>query len=286
MISSRTYGEYVTPTVLLAEQIHCGNSDVACLRNRSMNEILAGQDAVNKMLTAINVLLYFEPWLPVIDNVIVHGNLLDILRNASFPLKPLIIGTVTEEARDFVYGQWPRLLSSAEYIGAMLTVFGEDGIKVLKEYPPDSSDDQRPILVRLITHWVFVCSTRVLARKGALYSYVFGYPFDKINSRNSIECIDHACHGDDLPFTFESRWIDFTDAGRRVSRSMATYWTNFGKSENPNEPYEVSLSWPKMIVGSNETYIYIDDPLQIEENYLKNNCDFWDQIGYKKSFFQ
>jgi hypothetical protein len=72
------------------------------------------------MLTSLNVLLFFEPWLPVIDNDIVHGQILSTVRNTSFPLKPLIIGTVTEECRDFICGRWPKPISPSEYIGIAL----------------------------------------------------------------------------------------------------------------------------------------------------------------------
>jgi carboxylesterase type B len=157
---------------------------------------------------------------------------------------------------------------------------GENGFKIIEQYPPDGSGDQRSIVARITKRWVSACSTLVFARKAASYSYAFSYPFDKENLRNSIKCTDHACHGDELPFTFESYWENFTDAGRRVSQSMATYWTNFATSQDPNAPLRVPLSWPRVTTG-NEKYMYIQDPLQIGENYLKNDCDFSDQIGYK-----
>ncbi|CAF4835161.1 unnamed protein product [Rotaria sp. Silwood1] len=282
-IQFRTYLEYVTPGTLLAEQLHCAIGNVTCFRTRSTNEIIAAQNIVNKMLTSLDILFFFEPWTPVIDNVIVHGQLLDIVRNISFPLKPLIIGTVIEESLDFVYGTWQKPLSPSEYIGIGLIIFRENAFKVLKQYPPDSSDDQRPLLSRVATQWVFACSTRVFARKAASYYYVFSYPFDTINSKNRIQCSNHACHGDELPFTFESHWDNFTDAGRRISQSMATYWTNFAKSEDPNEPLRVSIPWPRVTIG-NETYMYFQDPLYIGQNYLKSDCDFWDKIGYKNYF--
>ncbi|CAF3702545.1 unnamed protein product [Rotaria sp. Silwood1] len=243
----RTYLEYVTPSVLFAEQLHCDIGDIACFRNRSTDDIIAAQNTVNGMLTSLNVLLFFEPWLPVIDNVIVHGQLIDTVYNTSFPLKPLIIGTVTEECRDFIYGKWQKPISPSEYIAIALVIFQEKAFKILKKYPPVGSGDQRPLVSRAATQWVFACSTRVFARKGATYSYVFGYPYDTENLRNRIECSDHACHADEIPFLFESSWANFTDAGRRVSQSMATYWTNFGKSQDPNEPLRVPLSWPRII---------------------------------------
>jgi carboxylesterase type B len=275
----------VAPSVLLAERLHCGASDVTCFRSRSADQIVAAQAAVNNMLTSLNILSFFEPWLPVIDNVIVHSQLLDMVHNISFPLKPLIIGTVTDECLDFVYGTWNKTISPLEYVGVITVLFPKKAFKVLEHYPPEGEGDQRSLIARVATHWVFACSTRAFARKAASYSYVYGYPFDKeTSSKNSITCPNHACHGDELPFTFESYWDSFTDTGRRVSQGMATYWTNFGKSQDPNEPSRVPVLWPRVTTG-NETYMYIQNPFQIGQNYLKSDCDFWDKIGYKNDLF-
>jgi hypothetical protein len=91
-----------------------------------------------------------------------------------------------------------------------LIIFGEKGFKIIDKYSPVGSGDQRELVTRAITQWVFACSTRVFAWKGASYSYVFGYPFDTEYLRHSIKCSDHA---DDFPFTFESQWDNFTAAG-------------------------------------------------------------------------
>jgi hypothetical protein len=32
--------------------------------------------------------------------------------------------------------------------------------------------------------------------------------------------------------------------------------------------------------------MYFHDPLEVGENYLKDDCDFWDEIGYQKEFFK
>ncbi|CAF1467443.1 unnamed protein product [Adineta steineri] len=281
----RTYLDYVAPGVLLAEQLHCTPNDISCFQSRTTNEIIAAQNIVNNMLTSLNILNFFEPWVPVIDNMIIHGQILDIVRNISFPLKPLIIGTVTEECYNFVYETWNKTVSPSEYIGVIIVLFREKASKVLQQYPPESSGDQRFLIVRFATHWVFSCSTRVFARKAASYNYVYGYPSNKDNlKKNSIQCTDHACHADELPFLFESYWNNFTDTGRYISQSMATYWTNFAKSQDPNDPLKVPVSWPRVTSG-NETYMYIQDPLQIGTNFLKSDCDVWDEIGYKEFSF-
>ena len=236
------------------------------------------------MLTSFKLLLFFEPWVPVIDNVLVHGQLLDMVQNTSFPLKELIVGTLSEEAVFFIYEGWGKPVTPATYAEVVLATFVENALKVLEHYPPDSVTDVRPLLSRIATQWVFACSNRVFSRKAASYSYVFGYPLDFDGWGNETYCNGHVCHGGELPFLFESAWTNFTDAGRRVSQSMATYWTNFAKSQDPNEPIRVDTQWPRLSSG-NEKYMYFQDPLQVRENYLKNDCDFWDNIGYKKISF-
>jgi carboxylesterase type B len=269
--------ENVAPTVLLAEQLHCSPNDLACFRSRSADEIITAQAKVNLEFTSLNPLFFFEPWLPVIDNDTVYGTLVNTVQNVSFPLKPLIIGTLTDECFDMIHVAWKKNVTVSEYIGLAIGLFGEKAVKILEHYPPLSSDDQRPNIVRIATEWIFTCSTRVFARKAATYSYVFGYPNNTVNSLN---CVDHACHADELPYIFESFWERFTDIDRYISHSMATYWTNFAKSENPNDPSSVPLSWPKFTDG-NETYMFIQNPFQLVQNYVKDDCDLWDQIGYK-----
>ncbi|CAF1080494.1 unnamed protein product [Rotaria sordida] len=279
-IPFRTYLEYVTPTVLLAEQLHCAFGDIACFRRASFEDIIIAQEIINNMITSLEVLLFFEPWVPVIDNVIVRGQLLDLVYNTSFPLKQLIIGTLTEEARFFIYEGWAKPVLPTVYGELILGIFRENAVKVLERYPPDSIFDERPLLSRIATQWVFACSNRIFARKAASYSYVFGYPLDFDGWGNETYCNGYVCHGAELPYLFESSWLNFTDAGRRVSQSMATYWTNFAKSQDPNEPIRVLTPWPRVTTG-NEKYMYFQDPLQVPESYLKNDCDFWDKIGYK-----
>jgi carboxylesterase type B len=276
----RTYSEYITPSVLLAEQLHCAPGDIACFRRASYQDIVAAQIVINNMLTSFKLLLFFEPWVPVIDNVLVHGQLLDLVHNTSFQLKELIIGTLTEEAIFFVYQGWTKPVTPTSYAEVVTATFLEKALKVLERYPPNSLTDVRPLLSRIATQWVFACSTRIFARKAASYLYAFGYSLDFDGWGNETYCNGHVCHGGELPFVFESAWTNFTDAGRRVSQSIATYWANFAKSQDPNEPLRVTVPWPRASTG-NETYMYFQDPLKVQESYLKSDCDFWDTIGYK-----
>ena len=263
--------------------MNCSIGNIACFRAASYQEIVRAQQAINNMVTSLKLLLFFEPWVPVIDNVIVRGQLLDLVHNTPFPLKQLIIGTLTEEAVFFIYEGWRKAVTPTTYAEVVIGAFRQDAVKVLERYPPDSATDERPLLSRIATQWVFACSTRLFARKAASYSYAFGYPLDFDGWGNETFCNGHVCHGGELPFLFESSWVNFTDAGRRVSQSMATYWANFATSQDPNEPMQVPTPWPRVTTGD-EPYMFFQDPLQVPKNYLKKECDFWDSIGYKKAF--
>ncbi|CAF3607934.1 unnamed protein product [Rotaria sp. Silwood1] len=283
-IPFRTYAEYITPGVLLAEQLHCSFDDIACFRAATVENITIAQEIVNGKITSLEVLLFFEPWVPVIDNITVHGQLYETIQNLSFPIKPLITGTVNDEGLIFIYKEWNKPILPMNYVEIVFGFFRSKALKVLERYPPVGEGDQRRLLSQIATQWVFSCPTRIFARKAALYTYVFGYPLNSNTKKNEDICYRHVCHGDELPYLFESNWINITDIGRRISQSIATYWTNFAKTQNPNEPLNVPILWP---IGnnSNEKYMYFQDPLQVKENYLKDDCDFWDQIGYRKDFF-
>ena len=282
--SSRTYDQYVAPGVLLSEQLRCAYSDIACFRNASVDRIVAAQAIVDNMLTSLELILFFEPWVPVIDHVIVHGQLYETIQNTTFPLKPLIIGTLTEESQFFIYSAWNKSISPTFYGEILLAFFREKAPKVLKRFPPVGTGDQRPLLARIATQWVFACTNRIFARKAASYAYVFGFPLDFDGWGFWTFCNGHVCHGAELPFVFESAWMNFTNAGQRVSGSMAAYWANFATSQDPNEPLRVATPWPRVTTG-NEKYMYFQDPLQVEESYIKDDCDFWDEIGYKREHF-
>ena len=235
------------------------------------------------MLTSFEFLLFFEPWVPVIDNNIVRGQMIELVQNITFPLKPLIIGTLTEEAVFYIYEAWTKPVSLSSYVEILAFTFHENVVKVLERYPPSQIDDQRSLMSKLATHWVFSCPTRVFARKAGSYAYVFGFPLDFDGWENETFCNNHVCHAGELPYTFQSAWVNFTDAGKRVSSAMGIYWTNFAKTFNPNQPTVPTVGWPQM--STNETYLYFQDPLDIRTQYIKDECDFWDQIGYKTDFY-
>ena len=109
---------------------------ILLIRTYSENENVA-QNRANQMITSVNFLLLFESWLPVIDNNIVNGTLISLIRNVSFQLKPLIVSSLTDECYYMIYGALNTNVAFA------ISLFGEKPMKVLEHYPPIGSSDQR-----------------------------------------------------------------------------------------------------------------------------------------------
>ncbi|CAF5083451.1 unnamed protein product, partial [Rotaria sp. Silwood1] len=219
----RTYEQYITPATLLAEALHCAIGDISCLRKASYQDIAAAQIKVNTMLPSLEFLLFFQPWVPVIDNTIVKDHLMEIVKNTSFPLKPLVNGTLTEEAIFYVYEAWVKPITLSFYPEIILFTFRANAFKMMERYPPIEVDDLRPLKCQMAIQWVLACLTRIYARQAASYSHVFGFPLDFDGWENETFCDHHVCHAGELPYTFESVWVNFADAGKRVAMSMATY---------------------------------------------------------------
>ena len=231
------------------------------------------------MITSGRFLHQFEPWVPVIDNSIVHGHLMETIANISLPRKPLIIGTMSEEGLSYVYSTVTQPLVPFSYNLTIQIIFGDKSSKVLQRYPPQGSGDQRPLLAQVTTQWIFACPARIFAHKTNGYSYVFGYPLYTRGLVDAGVCEGRSCHGYELPFLFKSFWTYFNQSERYVSQQMVNYWTNYAKTENPNRPVKVPLQWSKL-GRTPEKPLYFQNPVVIRKNYLSDDCNFWDTLNY------
>ncbi|CAF1025471.1 unnamed protein product [Rotaria magnacalcarata] len=146
------------------------------------------------------------------------------------------MGTLTEETVLDIYEGWHKPVYSTQYTEIIVATFNRYALKVLERFPPEGTGDQRLLL----------------ASVGASYTYVFGYSLDFDGWDNLTFCNGHVCHGSELPYVFESSWVNFTDAGRQLATNIVTYWTYFGKTHDPNQPVMPSLFWPKSLINSEQ----------------------------------
>jgi hypothetical protein len=176
-----------------ARLINCTFKDVKCLMKKSVDEILIAQMAVEKKVTSLKLLIFFEPWLPWVDGKLVRGQLLDLPKwnlPESFIIKPFTLGSLREECVIYIYSSFLKPMSTLSYSELLAGMFKQDAPSVLAQYPPvPSSNDQRNVTTVLATNFVFSCPTRRFieqalnwntksASNNKYFHYIFDFPLD------------------------------------------------------------------------------------------------------------
>jgi len=232
------------------------------------------------------------PWMPVIDGTEVPMNVMDAFERGAFAKVPMLLGSNQDEGDMFTY-QIDDYFDNLEYSALILALFKESAADVLNMYPPplDPVTNVIELLSKLVTHYLFSCSTRHIANlTAAAVPQTFLYHFDHVLSfsqawgPNYKFCVNKSCHGSELPFVFASAplagfaWGPGEEA---LADAMVLYWTNFAKTGNVNTPQSPPFQWPpfssSLAVNGDAHFM---TPPQEEAGYLQKYCDFWDGLGY------
>ncbi|KAK3086085.1 hypothetical protein FSP39_013279 [Pinctada imbricata] len=265
---------------LLADQLNCPEGDLTCLTSKTAEEIAEAQHITRPIPSSLKLLEFFEPWVPYVDGDIVPYQPLEAMRRGLFTNKPIMIGTVTEETRIYVYSAWSNNLTPFEYAAALAATFPSEIANVLELYPPPPLDDDRDALIVPATDYVFTCCTR-----GSTWLYVYDHAFSFPGWAPFNYCQGHVCHGSEIPILLRS-WSNgnFTATPDEValSEQLMIYWTNFAKSADPNTGLKSNLMWPKYTLDGKWPYMHFKTPADENGvNWRGKYCDFWDAVGYK-----
>jgi carboxylesterase type B len=264
-----------------------GCEDVGCLRRMDIDTLQKQSDgflsSVGTMLP--NHLAAVNVWAPVIDGVHITGLALPVPADA--PPKPIIIGYNSEEGILFLE-PFEGHFSQQMYFDWLFTLFGGDFDKALKLYPGkiDGKEDAMAAGVKVFTDYVFACGSREFAAGFDGWFYEFSQKPD-FNLIPIPACAGQPCHSYELPFVFgnadlvemaDHKMGAFTLDEVVLSKAMRTYWTNFAKTQDPNQGDAVNVSWP--VAGeSNEYVLRLDSPISIETPTAAS-CKMWREIGY------
>lgn len=239
--------------------------------------------------TSLKVLEFFEPLGPFVDGKIVPYEPVDAIQNNRIRKVPTMIGTVSEEARIFVYEAWGKVLNPEEYIAVLFATYPSHLDAMLQKYPTSKTGDNRDILTKLGTDFIFTCAARNMSRNFVkngqdVYRYVFSKSFSFNGWGNFSYCDGHVCHGEEIAYVFHSAdqsGFNFKTDEEDLSNQMIAYWTNFAWTSDPNKgPNAVKLQWPKYdSMSKNMNFLTPNNA--IVDSYNSELCDFWDSIGYK-----
>ncbi|XP_002741968.1 cAMP-regulated D2 protein-like [Saccoglossus kowalevskii] len=284
----------------LAKVLNCSTADMSCLRSKSYEEILDAQEKVGgEIVNPFRLLELFQPWGPWVGSDDVPEQPVDAFYYGLFSHKPIMIGSTSDEGRANVFLAYKKPISKSQYYETIIADFRLRALDVLYRYPPTKleSDDQREVLSIVAHQYMFVCPEQVSARGISKYSDTWLYVFDHAISfdawgPNYHCCVNHPCHGSELPFIFHSPSLagfNFTIEEESLSRSLMYYWTNFARTGDPNNSGSECMplkrdgftKWPKYDKSKNWQYLRFMTPQNVVmENYLSKECNFWDSLNY------
>lgn len=151
------------------------------------------------------------------------------------------------------------------------------------------------LVSQIVTDFVFLCPAQQSARSavslgGAVWMYVFDHsPSDPSIWAGLTFCFNHACHGAELPFLFDSAPItNFTLTAQetQLANRMVCYWGAFAHSGDPNSRSQQTPfcrqkrlpAWPRYT--STENWPVLNLTLQSHPQHGNRDhfCDFWDEL--------
>lgn len=262
-----------------------------CLRNKTFEEINEAQEKMTHEITAGKVNEYYEPVGPVVDGVDIATQPMFAAAKGYFQKIPMMVGTVTEEGRMFVYGVWKLKLTKAEYEAALAAIHPKQFEYIEKVYSPQSGlTDYKDNLCVVVTDFLFTCATRnsTLNVVNNNDANVFRYVFDHATVAHGgwgkdTYCEGHVCHAEELGFVFGNQVSGKETADeKRLSESLMMYWSNFAYSLDPNDgKRSPGLIWPAY--RFNTSTMHFQTPQNnIMNDYRVEYCEVWDSVGYEQ----
>ena len=283
--------------------VNCPINDIACMRTKTMEEILDAQDNAVK-LNLQNLFINFLPFAPLVETTgeipvqPFYG-----MMNGEFESIPLLIGTVKDEGQLFVYELFTKPVSKAAYDAIIPVVFGlKNTPEILKAYPfgdvdgIENSTDGRDVFNVLATDLLLYCPIRNSTRgyQSKLESYKPTYEY-KFMHEISFDCWgedyqfctgDVCCHGSELPFIFnvftDGVSIEYTpDADEvQLTDDISHAWTNFITTGNPNKGLAIKKAYPELSQRSDAAIVLNEPTTTVNSHMREKYCDMWDRMGY------
>jgi len=266
--------------------------DVSCLEKASVETLLKAQTAADGDVVANidDFVGLFTPWTPVLGTDDIPLEPLRAFQSGQLADVPIVVGTVKDEALEFVYSGFGSSLGELEYKAVVDAVFGiRNGAKIAKQYPvPSNTTDYRDHMSNFANDALFHCPARNATLSLAKLqgrSPAFNYHFDHVVSFPAQmwlprypECVKKVCHAGELPFVFRTDVsvvnATFTPDEVTMSIDMEKYWSEFATHGT------FAAGWPKVDAATEQSRLIQAPTSSVESKVYAAKCAFWDEVGY------
>jgi para-nitrobenzyl esterase len=241
-----------------------GAASIADARKKSAEEILKSQPP--GLVTA---------W-PDFDGYVLTGDQYKLYEAGRYNDTPVLIGTNSDEGALFVSTIKAEAAQKSVHLG-----YGEYADKILAVYPAESDAEALRSARDLFRDSAFAWPTWSWARlqaktgKGKVYVYYFSHrpPYPNSPAFQGWG----AAHAGEISYVFENfpEAMQPTAADHALSEEMASYWTNFAKTGDPNgagvRPWPVFTNASPEVMNLNDPSKAIPVPnlkqLEVLEGY-------------------
>ncbi|XP_078117820.1 neuroligin-4, X-linked-like isoform X1 [Sander vitreus] len=294
----------------LGERVGCGIDDstqlVACLQGRSYREL------VEQSITPAK---YHTAFAPVIDGDVIPDDPQILMEQGEFLNYDVMLGVNQGEGVKFVEG----IVDSEDGVTAEDFDFAvSDFVDSLYGYPEgrdtlresirfmytdwadrDNAETRRKTLVALFTDHQWVAPAIATADLHAQYgSPTYFYSFYHHCQSDATPPWADSAHGDEVPYVFGVPMVGPTDLFNcnfskndvMLSAVVMTYWTNFAKTGDPNQPVPQDtkfihtkpnrfeeVAWSKY-TPKEQLYLHIGLKPRVRDHYRATKISFWLQL--------
>ena len=196
---------------------------------------------------------------PIVDDYVIKGDQYKLYQQGKFNDVPALVGYNSDEGVSFV---WDPDVNN--FVDGVKTRFGQFAPSLLEAYPVAKNSIPRSArnLVRDAAFgWHTWSWAKLQTQYGKAPAYL--YYFDHHPKRTpGAKDEDHGSgHGHEIAYMFKNlnkADPNVTENDLKMSDIMATYWTNFVKSGNPND--KTLPNWPAFNNGKPSTMYFQQQP--------------------------
>jgi para-nitrobenzyl esterase len=286
-VSEPTKAEAEAAGIAVAEQVGCpgtGPSAAACLRGKSVDELLAATSAPPPaQQTTTGGPFYaagtYLATLPNIDGFVIERSLRDSFAAGGFEPRPLIVGANRDEGTLFHSALFALpIANETDYRAALGRRFGDANVDaIVARYPVASFPSANRALAEVTGDAFFVCPARRTARGAAAAGApVYYYSFQREPAQPFLAGLG-VFHSSEVPFVFGTDpaypLARVGADGEAVAATMRDYWTRLAATGDPNGGD--APAWPTY---DGDRHLVLDTAITAGTGYKTDACDFWDAL--------